>query len=282
MPITDYYVASDAMGSVTAILDEDGNVLERRNYDAFGEMTCMTPDGTQVTESPTGVDVGFQGQIRDDMTGLYQMGYRWYNPVLGRWISCDPIGLIGGLNFSTFADNTPTIKSDVSGLTCLSNLEFLITWALGMGNPSVNYKDNDIQQKEMIDSPGAKALRDEFYKTCSNVYNFNYGSFKAFKETIGSPCSTGFQVGGFGNASATRNSNCTVTFVIKNVAGTHSFFYHAVGNMPDEIGFDYSLALQLPNFAINLQINLKLQPPGRNITQTFEWTEKIDRCRCAC
>jgi RHS repeat-associated protein len=118
MPITDYYVASDAMGSVTAILDEDGNVLERRTYDAFGKMTCMAPDGTTVTESPTEVDVGFQGQIRDDMTGLYQMGYRWYNPALGRWLTLDPIGLNGGANLQTFAGNTPISESDPSGLSC--------------------------------------------------------------------------------------------------------------------------------------------------------------------
>ena len=62
MPITNYYVASDGMGSVTAIIDEDGNVLERRSYDAFGDMSCMLPDGTPVANSPTGVDVGFQGK----------------------------------------------------------------------------------------------------------------------------------------------------------------------------------------------------------------------------
>ncbi len=117
MPITDYYVASDAMGSVTAILDEDGNVLERRSYDAFGEMTCMAPDGSPVTESPTGVDVGFQGQVRDEVTGLYQMGHRWHSPGLGRWISRDLIGLNGGLNVNTFADNTPNSRSDPFGLS---------------------------------------------------------------------------------------------------------------------------------------------------------------------
>ena len=116
MPITDYYVASDAMGSVTAILDEDGNVIERRSYDAFGEMTCMAPDGTQVTESPTGVDVGFQGQIRDADTGLYQMGYRWYTPSLGRWLSRDPIKLNGGNNLLMFANNSPSITKDAWGL----------------------------------------------------------------------------------------------------------------------------------------------------------------------
>ena len=119
MPITDYYVASDAMGSVTAILDEDGNVLERRSYDAFGEMTCITPDGTPVTESTTGVDVGFQGQIRDDVTSLYQMGYRWYNPVLGRWLSRDPIGLSGGTNLACYASNNSPNFADSLGLDAI-------------------------------------------------------------------------------------------------------------------------------------------------------------------
>ena len=116
MTVTRYYVTSDAMGSATAILDEDGNVLERRSYEAFGEMACMQPDGSPVEISPTGVDVGFQGQICDDVTGLYQMGYRWYNPALGRWLSRDPIGLEGGVNEVTFVGNTPTFHSDVSGL----------------------------------------------------------------------------------------------------------------------------------------------------------------------
>lgn len=116
MPITDYYVASDAMGSATAILDDDGNVLERRSYDAFGEMTCMLPDGTPVAASPTRVDVGFQGQIRDEVTSLQQMGYRWHNPALGRWLSRDPIGLNGGYNQNTYCINSPTQRSDASGL----------------------------------------------------------------------------------------------------------------------------------------------------------------------
>jgi RHS repeat-associated protein len=116
MPTTDYYMASEAMGSATAILDEDGNVLERRTYDAFGKMTCMAPDGTPVTESPTEVDVGFQGQIRDDVTSLYQMGYRWYSPTLGRWASTDPTGLKGGINYYASFGNTPNTHLDPWGL----------------------------------------------------------------------------------------------------------------------------------------------------------------------
>ncbi len=116
MAITRYYVTSDAMGSVTGVLDEEGTVIERRNYDAFGAMTCMTPDGTPVAESPTKVDVGFQGQIRDSLTGAYQMGFRWYCPTLGRWTSPDPLRLIGGVNLFCYGANKTTTHSDPYGL----------------------------------------------------------------------------------------------------------------------------------------------------------------------
>lgn len=116
MPITNYYVASDAMGSTTSILDEEGSLLERRSYEAFGEMNFMTSDGLPVATSPTEVDVGFQGQIRDEVNCLYQMGFRWYNPALGRWISCDPIGLNGGLNLLTAFANSPLSNNDLIGM----------------------------------------------------------------------------------------------------------------------------------------------------------------------
>ncbi|MFN7341688.1 MAG: RHS repeat-associated core domain-containing protein [Opitutia bacterium] len=91
-------MTTDAMGSVTSVLSSTGEVLERRSYHAFGQMTCMLPDGTPVATSPTGLKVGFHGQLMDQLTGMYQMGYRWYSPVLGRWASRDPIGLEGGVN----------------------------------------------------------------------------------------------------------------------------------------------------------------------------------------
>lgn len=66
------------------------------------------------------MDVGFQGQIRDEATFLYQMGYRWYNSSVGRWLSVDPVELLGGYNCYVFALNSPTDELDVYGLSSAS------------------------------------------------------------------------------------------------------------------------------------------------------------------
>jgi hypothetical protein len=43
-------------------------------------------------------------------------GYRWFDPVTGRWPSRDPIEESGGINVYGFIQNSPMIKVDVIGL----------------------------------------------------------------------------------------------------------------------------------------------------------------------
>jgi RHS repeat-associated protein len=172
MTFTDYYVTTDAMDSVTAILDEDGTVLERRSYDAFGEMTCLTPDGVPVEVSPTGVDVGFQGQIRDEVTGLYQMGYRWYGTTLGRWLCRDPIRLAGGTNLYKFAHNSMPNRRDVNGLY-VEDGHFYTTYIVASRNTSsvkeaeeIAYYSQLPDEEDSLDAIAAArdvALMDSFY-----------------------------------------------------------------------------------------------------------------------
>jgi RHS repeat-associated protein len=47
----------------------------------------------------------FQGQYEDTETGLYYNRYRYYDPDSGRYVSQDPIGLLGGLNAYQYAPN---------------------------------------------------------------------------------------------------------------------------------------------------------------------------------
>jgi RHS repeat-associated protein len=52
-------------------------------------------------------------------TGLYQVRNRWYDPLVGRFASEDPIGLEGGINPYVYAGNDPVDYTDPMGLDCM-------------------------------------------------------------------------------------------------------------------------------------------------------------------
>jgi RHS repeat-associated protein len=58
----------------------------------------------------------FTGREWDPETNLYYYRARYYDPKVGRFISEDPIGFDGGVNFYGYADAGPTTATDPSGL----------------------------------------------------------------------------------------------------------------------------------------------------------------------
>jgi RHS repeat-associated protein len=64
----------------------------------------------------------FQGQYLDRDTGLHYNTFRFYDPDIGRFISPDPIGLLGGEHLHRYAVNS-TRWSDPLGLETRPNNE---------------------------------------------------------------------------------------------------------------------------------------------------------------
>ena len=61
----------------------------------------------------------FSAKYFDAETGLYYYGYRFYHPVLMRWLTRDPIEERGGRNLYAFCDNGMPRKFDALGTsTC--------------------------------------------------------------------------------------------------------------------------------------------------------------------
>ncbi len=58
----------------------------------------------------------WQGREYSWSTGLYSFRARWYDPLTGRWLSPDPIGISGGLNLYVFCGNDPVNNRDPWGL----------------------------------------------------------------------------------------------------------------------------------------------------------------------
>ena len=101
----------DHNGSVTALLDLNGNLIEMWSYTAFGEQQGST-------SSPW----TFSSKRFDHLTGHLSFGQRDYDPTLGRWTTPDPLGFEAGPNLYTYVFNQPLTKRDPLGLYALPAL----------------------------------------------------------------------------------------------------------------------------------------------------------------
>ena len=113
------YVLSDYFNP-TAIADEDGVVLERYGYDAFGLSRVMTPSFAPRSSSDFDWETRYGAYRYDAETGFYQVRYRYLHPTLGRWLSRDPISEKDGPNVYCYIDNNATSHVDTLGLWKIS------------------------------------------------------------------------------------------------------------------------------------------------------------------
>ncbi|MBI5241086.1 MAG: hypothetical protein HY926_11485 [Elusimicrobia bacterium] len=92
----DYYYHADALGSVVALTDDSGSVVETYQYQAFGRPTIKDTSGNTISVSAAGNPFMFTGTEYDPETGFHHMGFRYLDPDTGRWTQEDPIGFEGG------------------------------------------------------------------------------------------------------------------------------------------------------------------------------------------
>jgi len=106
------YQLDNHLGSSVLELDSGANLISYEEYHPYGTAAYRATAGVLDT-SPK--QYAFTAKERDEETGLYYHGARYYAPWLGRWISPDPAGLVDGNPFSYVRGN-PLRYSDLTGL----------------------------------------------------------------------------------------------------------------------------------------------------------------------
>ncbi|MBK9118314.1 MAG: hypothetical protein IPM18_01760 [Phycisphaerales bacterium] len=113
----DHVYLYDANGNVGQVVDwsqpagqASAAIVGHYEYDPYGGVTKA--EGAYASENTW----RFSTKQWDDETGLGYWGYRYYEPVFGRWMSRDPIEERGGLLLYTFVSNRPVGGIDALGL----------------------------------------------------------------------------------------------------------------------------------------------------------------------
>jgi RHS repeat-associated protein/uncharacterized repeat protein (TIGR01451 family) len=111
-----YYYHRDALGSVTEVTDAGGALIERYEYEVYGQATIFDGASIELTASSIGNPYLFTSRRFDPESGNYYYRARYYSPSLGRFLQMDPLGFADGTNLYQYVRNQPTQLTDPSGM----------------------------------------------------------------------------------------------------------------------------------------------------------------------
>ena len=183
------YLHRDHLGSVSAITDANGQLVENLSFDSHGKRRLADwQDGTPVLSGVT--DRGYTGHEHLDDVGIIHMNGRVYDPEIGRFMSADPIiqdmTNPQTINPYTYVLNNPLSFTDPSGFVAectaintpmfqyyesLDDLQSGGSVQLTRGGEVLYVISNALVLRNFLDvSPGSDSnIADGFNTTSSNL-----------------------------------------------------------------------------------------------------------------
>ena len=149
-----YYYHRDYLGSVIALSDTDGNIVQQYAYDSFGNVVFIDKDGDKTHIPSIENPFTYTSREWDEDAKMYYYRARWFNPEIGRFISEDPIGVNVGLssldyNLYSYVRNNPLNYVDSDGET--PKHVALLAFGVGVGiGAIINKIAFDIDVSETI------------------------------------------------------------------------------------------------------------------------------------
>ena len=110
-----YYYHKNHLGSVVAITDDSGNLVERYEYDPYGQPSFFDANDNALSQSAIVNNILFTGRDYDAETGLYFYRARTMHPNLGRFMQYDPLMYLDGMNLYSYVGNMPITMLDPRG-----------------------------------------------------------------------------------------------------------------------------------------------------------------------
>jgi RHS repeat-associated protein len=138
------YLHTDHVDTVLAVTGSNSYATANYDYDAWGNL--LASSGSEAANPAYRI---YATAPYDPESGLYQMGHRYYDPRVGRFIEPDPIvdaTQDRDLNRYTYAHGDPVNKSDPSGLMegnadyCFGSMDYYADCMQGLTAVPLLYK----------------------------------------------------------------------------------------------------------------------------------------------
>src|SRR3546814_14363360 len=100
------YLHTDALGSVVAVSNSAGVVIERREYEPYGrQLVPVVPEAGPA----------YIGHVSDAATGLSYMQQRYYAQQIGRFLSVDPVSAapVTGCNLNRYKNDAKKTSNKI-------------------------------------------------------------------------------------------------------------------------------------------------------------------------
>jgi len=159
-----YFFINDHLGTPQMVVDESGTVVWSADYRPFGEVN-------ETVETFVN-NFRFAGQYYDSETGLHYNYFRYYDLITGRFVTADPIGLLGGANLFVLSMNNPVNLSDIFGL----RTEVIVWQPVGWGTSSFGHVSVIINEKSYSFAPGGMDVRSAEQYLARNAFREGVGS----------------------------------------------------------------------------------------------------------
>jgi RHS repeat-associated protein len=161
---TTYYYHDDHLGTPAVMTDKLQKEVWNVQFDPFGnEVQRNGRQGSYIRDVTN--NLRFPGQYYDSETGLNYNYYRDYNPVTGRYVEADPIGIEHGSNsLFAYVGNNTTGRIDSFGLKCCSFIRARKYWDPPMISPQLPSDISNLKVECLWDCQANNILT---YGSCS-------------------------------------------------------------------------------------------------------------------
>ena len=112
------YQFGNHLGTASLELDVQGQIISYEEYSTYGSSTYQAVR----SQTETAKRYRYTGRERDAESGLSYHGARYYSPWLGRWLSCDSIGVKDEPNLFLYCGGNPLNRTDTQGM------DWVFTW----------------------------------------------------------------------------------------------------------------------------------------------------------